>query len=407
MGLGGIEVWALERLITAIKILQINNLSAEAKVLLLCLQRDKLLKIKLCDWAKACCMATRTLKVALGELDHIGVIQKDSVPPSGRGRPGNAYRLTSDIGNRLRELLPGEMDVEHGVQVKIFTVLQSFFSLNTSDDEKLTGMRNDDLVPLDRVLLALFLINSDKLGFVCSLSKNQLRKLTGFNADRLNSRINKLLSLKVISVQATGTSSKVVLGRVKSVYFIEFDHLLFCNQALDRAESLSVRGEYRFFQQAVAYLQKERGECVDKKFYKRFVLAERLLNTMPVKTRKLIEVRILLCISWLVEKYGLDFNQGQVERYLDCDKARELMPWLSEPSYGKQTKLYLHELMKPLVVHLIMIMVQEIQGLPESSKKNLFALGRGGVFRISRVYDGPQKAFATPYFQADIFLPST
>lgn len=81
--------------------------------------------------------------------------------------------------------------------------------------------------PRHTLLLALFLLFADEYGVVDSLSKNKLRKLTGYTQSQLNYQVDLLIESGLIMTRSIGSSKTKLVGRTKSIYLVRLEHEFF------------------------------------------------------------------------------------------------------------------------------------------------------------------------------------
>lgn len=155
----------------------------------------------------------RVVTNALNELVALDYLVR-SVSITGRGRPtptycmGGAYEKVIKADLRERQLAQGLL---------VDRVLESRHS------DKIEGLSSSN-----RLLLAVLLGHSDRVGSVIGLGRSRLCRLTGLTSSSVLRQLKKLLALKSIRAVARGVMASDMFGVVPSTFFLNLQNPTRC-----------------------------------------------------------------------------------------------------------------------------------------------------------------------------------
>jgi len=205
------------------RVLRARTLSIESKMILLSLIVNSGEATSLRIWAIALRISDNTLKSALDDLLALECITKEHKKSSSPRGETKYFVQAQKTEKLLAPTITQGENKRSSLRGSIETFVKETLGqkLNTSRSEK---DRKCELLPVNLILFAIFLVHSDELGIVDKLSKADLKKLTGYTADKLNSQLKKLVRIGVLSLRVSGLSKSLLVGKVKSIYFLNLTH---------------------------------------------------------------------------------------------------------------------------------------------------------------------------------------
>lgn len=178
-----------------------------------------------------------TITAALGELVAAGLMRRIESAATGKGRPKVSYQIAPQIQALLSQQQNSEpFHSEHlqrifsgadfpaeilGVQAKP----QNNRPAVTKNGRPAPPGARSRLSSCNRLLLGALLANADEFGVVASLSSQELRGLTGLDAESLSHRLRRLRGMGLIRSYVPGvTSSIFCIKKVCSTFFLNLNH---------------------------------------------------------------------------------------------------------------------------------------------------------------------------------------
>lgn len=166
---------------------------------------------------------------ALKNLEACNILRYTSAA-AGRGRPKRLFSLQEQHLQQFRGI--GQLEPHQHLQA-ICSLLQHEDSRpapqvshaeESSDKDALSGLRArkkpERLSVLNRLLLAVLLFYADRMGVVRDIGFTDLSRLTCLSSERLKYRVKRLVELELIRAWIPGVTSCSLLGKAKSVYFL-------------------------------------------------------------------------------------------------------------------------------------------------------------------------------------------
>lgn len=171
----------------------------------------------------------------LVEITALRVVTK----PEGKGRPRCTYEMSKAIQSDLRGIEERTLNhpglIEHvlgGERIRAIwsgwkddapTAMES--DTRSRDEKRVAPVRAGKLSLANRLLLMILLSHADPFGVVRGLSSKKLCLLTGMNDAALKQRLRRLAELGFIRRHIPGIASPVFAEKLKSVYWLNLNHL--------------------------------------------------------------------------------------------------------------------------------------------------------------------------------------
>ncbi len=175
-------------------------------------------------WAVELRVSDRRLKKAVDELKKRELVFiKTETSRHQLSKKMRRYEL--NIQMLEEHFKPAKNETPH-LDVLNFVVRNAFSCRDEiyRDEESIEPL---PLMPRHSLLLAMLLLNADGYGVVDDLSKNKLRKLTGYTQSQLNYQLDLLIKAAVVVTRSTGSAKTNLVGRTKSIYLIRLEHMVF------------------------------------------------------------------------------------------------------------------------------------------------------------------------------------
>lgn len=187
--------------------------------------------------ARQLCIPESEVSSAFGELVSAGVIERLASVPSGRGRPTISYQLSPSTLMALdAQLQPYGLHPAHlGLLFSGADIPTELLGRKPKNlKERVAVTKNQKPAPpgarsrlsiCNRLLLGVLLANADQFGVVTALTSKDLRLLTGFDAESLKRRLQRLVGVGLIRNCVPGVTSSVFRAkRISSTYFLNLNH---------------------------------------------------------------------------------------------------------------------------------------------------------------------------------------
>jgi len=187
--------------------------------------------------ARQLCIPEGDVSSAFAELVSADVIERLASAPSGKGRPTVSYQFSPPTlmaleaqpqsyglhSAHLERLFSGA-DIPTEIPGKQPKIQKERASVTKNQKPAPPGARSR-LSICNRLLLGMLLANADQFGVVKALTSKDLRLLTGFDAESLKRRLQRLVGVGLIRSCVPGVTSSIFRARrVNSTYFLNLNH---------------------------------------------------------------------------------------------------------------------------------------------------------------------------------------
>ena len=187
--------------------------------------------------ARQLCIPEGDVSSAFAELVSAGVIERLASAPLGRGRPTISYQLSPSTLMAL-EAQPHSYGLHSAHLERLFSgadiqteipgrrpKIQKERAAVTKDKRPAPPGARSRLSICNRLLLGVLLANADQFGVVKVLTSKDLRLLTGFDAESLKRRLQRLVGVGLIRSIVPGVTSSIFRARrINSTYFLNLNH---------------------------------------------------------------------------------------------------------------------------------------------------------------------------------------
>lgn len=180
-------------------------------------------------WALELRMSDRHLHKAVAALlnKNLGVIKTKSSKTYSSKTMGK-YELKIQ---KLDEYFQNAESEIHIPEPPHLELLEFIMRHTFTSREQTSGCKDKTIqqsfLPKHSLLLSMFLLYADEYGVVDNLSKNKLRKFTGYTQSQLNYQVDLLIKSGLIMTRSSGSSKTKLVGRTKSIYLVRLEHEFF------------------------------------------------------------------------------------------------------------------------------------------------------------------------------------
>ncbi len=294
-------------------------------------------------------LPVQAVSKAVAQLVDVGVLRVVT-QPEGKGRPRCTYEMSKAIQSALRDVEERTLNhpglVKHVLGGERIRAIWSGWKddaptakeLNTRsrDEKRVAPVRQGKLSLANRLLLMILLSHADPFGVARGLSSKELCLLTGMDAASLKQRLRRLTELGFIRRHIPGIASPVFAEKLKSVYWLNLNHL----QLSPADDVVSVLLHQKVAEPDIDYkfmagVRFDRNSSLKGGEYLTPRSVVRLLRRVPDHAFDQLELFICDCVSGFLARHWVgDSAAWRKVRGVDLKVKKQVAKFFRRPKLG-------------------------------------------------------------------------